>query len=235
MEPKIVCGTTPLKCLNFMISKTYRKILQSGLFWWYATHVKAVLPQTLRIVNALRMQSLMITLSAQGPSLQRRTKVPCSCQNTADSSFHHGGDCPSDRLQVSQLPQAPSASTFRTLWHDPEHTLLPGTIRDMGTGRSSSAATAPTAFWQQAARLCLPSVLWAKGAGCLGWPMPTWNPQSHSGTVCKRLWDTAGSLLALIAMAIVGSSPLSMFSFNGLDFYILNPWFHRLHGLSHAI
>lgn len=36
-------------------------------------------------------------------------------------------------------------------------------------------------------------------------------------------------------MAIVGSSPLSMFNFNVLYFSILNPWFHRLHGLFHAI
>lgn len=51
----------------------------------------------------------MIILFAQGPSLQRRTKVPCSCQSTADSCW-----LPSRR----RLP----------LWEAPGVPALPGSI-----------------------------------------------------------------------------------------------------------
>lgn len=143
----------------------------------------------------------MITLIAQGPSLQRRPEVPCSCQSTADFCW------------------LPPWSRF-PLWEAPGLPVLPGCIgqriphllvgpsahhateHDQGHGDweiiLSSLCT--RAFWQQP-----PGCACLLSCGLKSWmsKVDKWNHQCHDGTVCKRLWDTENSLLALIAMAII--------------------------------
>lgn len=160
----------------------------------------------------------MITRIAQGPSLQRRTKVPCSCQSTADFCWLP----PWRRLPLWQAPGVPVLLGIPHLLQDPVHTELPGTVRAMGTGKSSSA---PLPQGHSGTRP-QGSVLWAKGAGCLGWRMGKRNHQSRAGRVCKRLWDTTCSVLALIAMDIIAMvsalphSPCSISTFRIFMFKI---------------
>lgn len=91
--------------------------------------------------------------------------------------------------------------------HRPAHSSLPGRTQCTPCCRARSGpwliSHCSRGILAAGPKAVLAPVLWAKGAGCLGWRMDKWNHQNSAGIVCKRLWDTASSLLALIAMAII--------------------------------